>query len=145
MSSIQDIILEIKKTDYLNEIYASPDVATLDQESLSGMFQINDFKVEKFKGINRSTSLLSNDVVAKVFNDPDIGKVKKEITPKGLLLYVIEDRIKGDFSNVSEEDRLAIVEESKRTNLQLVFNELRAKYKFDEKISVSNQFTNQNL
>ena len=145
MSSIQDIILEIKKTDYLNEIYASPDVATLDQESLSGMFQINDFKVEKFKGINRSTSLLSNDVVAKVFNDPDIGKVKKEITPKGLLLYVIEDRIKGDFSNVSEEDRLAIVEESKRTNLQFVFNELRAKYKFDEKISVSNQFTNQNL
>ena len=145
MTSIQDIILEAKKTDYLNEIYASPDVATLDQESLSGMFQINDFKVEKFKGINRSTSLLSNDVVAKVFNDPDIGKVKKEITPKGLLLYVIEDRIKGDFSNVSEEDRLAIVEESKRTNLQLVFNELREKYKFDEKISVSNQFTNQNL
>ena len=145
MSSIQDIILETKKTDYLNEIYASADVTTLDQQSLSGMFQINDFKVEKFKGINRSTSLLSNDVVAQVFNDPDIGKVKKEITPKGLLLYVIEDRIKGDFSNVSEEDRLAIVEESKRTNLQLVFNELRAKYKFDEKISVSNQFTNQNL
>ena len=77
MTSIQDIILEAKKTDYLNEIYASPDVATLDQESLSGMFQINDFKVEKFKGINRSTSLLSNDVVAQVFNDPDIGKVKK--------------------------------------------------------------------
>ena len=145
MSSIQDIILEIKKTDYLNEIYASPDVTTLDQESLSRIFQINDFKVEKFKGINRSTSLLSNDVVAQVFNDPDIGKVKKEITPKGLLLYVIEDRIKGDFSNVSEEDRLAIVEESKRTNLQFVFDELRAKYKFDEKISVSNQFTNQNL
>ena len=145
MSSIQDIILEIKKTDYLNEIYASPDVTTLDQESLSRIFQINDFKVEKFKGINRSTSLLSNDVVAQIFNDPDIGKIKKEITPKGLLLYVIEDRIKGDFSNVSEEDRLAIVEESKRTNLQLVFNELRAKYKFDEKISVSNQFANQNL
>ena len=114
----------------MNEIYASPDVMTLDQESLSGMFQINDFKVEKFKGINRSTSLLSNDVVAQVFNDPDIGKVKKEITPKGLLLYVIEDRIKGDISNVTEEDRLAIVEESKRTNLQLVFNELRAKIQF---------------
>ena len=145
MSTIQDIILEMKKTDYLNEIYASPDVTSLDQESLSGMFQINDFKVEKFKAINRSTSLLSNDVVAQVFNDPDIGKVKKEITPKGLLLYVIEDRIKGDISNVSEEDRLAIIEESKRTNLQFVFNELRAKYKFDEKISVSNQFTNQNL
>ncbi len=145
MSSVQDIIIETKKTDYLNEIYASSDITSLDQESLSEMFQINNFKVEKFKAINRSTSLLSNDVVAQVFNDPDIGKVKKEITPKGLLLYVVEDRIKGDYSNVSEEDRLAIIEESKRTNLQLVFNELRAKYNFDEKISVSNQFANQNL
>ena len=145
MSSVQDIIIETKKTDYLNEIYASSDIATLDQVSLSEMFQINNFKVEKFKGINRSTSLLSNDVVAKVFNDPDVGEVKKEITPNGLLIYVVEDRIKGDYSNVSEEDRLAIIEESKRTNLQLVFNELRAKYNFDEKISVSNQFANQNL
>jgi len=145
MSSVQEIIIETKKTDYLNEIYASSDITALDQESLSEMFQINNFKVEKFKAINRSTSLLSNDVVAQVFNDPDIGEVKKEITPKGLLLYVVEDRIKGDYSNVSEEDRLAIIEESKRTNLQLVFNELRAKYNFDEKISVSNQFANQNL
>ena len=145
ISSVQDIIIETKKTDYLNEIYASSDITTLDQESLSEMFQINNFKVEKFKAINRSTSLLSNDVVAQVFNDPDVGEVKKEITPNGLLLYVVEDRIKGDYSNVSEEDRLAIIEESKRTNLQLVFNELRAKYNFDEKISVSNQFANQNL
>ena len=145
MSSVQEIIIETKKTDYLNEIYASSDITTLDQDSLSEMFQINNFKVEKFKAINRSTSLLSNDVVAQVFNDPDVGEVKKEITPNGLLLYVVEDRIKGDYSNVSEEDRLAIIEESKRTNLQLVFNELRAKYNFDEKISVSNQFANQNL
>ena len=145
MSSVQEIIIETKKTDYLNEIYANSDITTLDQESLSEMFQINNFKVEKFKAINRSTSLLSNDVVAQVFNDPDVGEIKKEITPNGLLLYVVEDRIKGDYSNVSEEDRLAIIEESKRTNLQLVFNELRAKYNFDEKISVSNQFANQNL
>ena len=145
MNSVQDIILETKKTDYLNEIYASSSITTLDQESLSEMFQINNFKVENFKAINRSTSLLSNDVVAQIFNDPDVGEVKKEITPNGLLLYVVEDRIKGDYSKVSEEDRLAIIEESKRTNLQLVFNELRAKYNFDEKISVSNQFANQNL
>jgi hypothetical protein len=57
----------------------------------------------------------------------------------------VEERIKGDYSNVSEEDRLAIIEDSRRTNLQLVFNELRAKYKFDEKISISSQFANQNL
>ena len=37
-------------------------------------------------------------MVAQVFNDPDVGEVKKEITPNGLLLYVVEDRIKGDYS-----------------------------------------------
>ena len=49
MSSVQEIIIETKKTDYLNEIYANSDITTLDQESLSEMFQINNFKVEKFK------------------------------------------------------------------------------------------------
>ena len=144
-TSVQDIILESKKTDYLSEIYASSEITSLDQDFLSGLFQINGFVVENFKSINRSTSLLSNDVVAQVFNDADVGSVKKEITPKGLLLYVVEERIKGDYSNVSEEDRLAIIEDSRRTNLQVVFNELRAKYKFDEKISISSQFANQNL
>ena len=144
-TSVQDIILESKKTDYLSEIYASSEITSLDQDFLSGLFQIKGFVVENFKSINRSTSLLSNDVVAQVFNDADVGSVKKEITPKGLLLYVVEERIKGDYSNVSEEDRLAIIEDSRRTNLQLVFNELRAKYKFDEKISISSQFANQNL
>ena len=143
--SVKNIILESKKTDYLNEIYASPDITVLNEASLSELFEISDFKVEKFKGINRSTSLLSNDIVGKVFNDSDIGTIKKEVTTKGLLIYVVEDRIKGDHTSVSEEDRIAILEESKRTNLQLAFNELRAKYNFDEKISVSNQFANQNL
>lgn len=145
IDSVKNIILESKKNDYLNEIYASPDIAVLNEASLSELFQISDFKVEKFKGINRSTSLLSNDIVGKVFNDSDIGVIKKEVTAKGLLIYVVEDRIKGDYTSVSEEDRSAILEESKRTNLQLAFNELRAKYNFDEKISVSNQFANQNL
>ncbi|RPG43821.1 MAG: hypothetical protein CBC72_002160 [Gammaproteobacteria bacterium TMED112] len=143
--SVQEDVLEIKKTDYLNEIYASSNITILDKDALGELFEIDGFQVENFKGINRSTSLLSKDVVAQIFNDPDVGLIKKEITPKGLLLYVTENRIKGDYTNVSEEDRLAIVEESKRTNLQLAFNELRAKYSFDEKISVSNQFANQNL
>ena len=106
---------------------------------------MDNFKVENFKGINRSTSLLSNDIVGKVFNNSEIGQIKKEITNNGLLIYVVEDRIKGDSSDVSEEDKLAILEESKRTNLQLAFNDLREKYGFDEKISISNQFANQNL
>jgi len=144
-NSVKNIIMQTKKADYLNEIYASSDIQVLSEDTLSELFQIGDFKVEKFKGINRSTSLLSNDIVGKVFNDSDIGIIKKEVTPKGLLIYVVEDRIKGDHTSVSEEDRIAILEETKRTNLQLAFNELRAKYKFDEKISVSNQFANQNL
>ena len=71
--------------------------------------------------------------------------MKKEITNTGLLIYIVEDRIKGDSDSVSEEDRLAILEESKRTNLQLAFNDLREKYGFDDKISISNQLANQNL
>ena len=144
-NSVKNTILQTKKVDYLNEIYASSDIQVLNEDTLSELFQVGDFKIEKFKGINRSTSLLSNDIVGKVFNDSDIGVIKKEITEKGLLIYVVEDRIEGDHTSVSEEDRLAIFEESKRTNLQLAFNELRAKYKFDEKISVSSQFANQSL
>ena len=134
-----------KKSEYLNEVYANSDDLELKKEFLASAFAVDNFKVENFKGINRSTSLLSNDIVGKVFNNSDIGTIKKEMTNNGLLIYVVEDRIKGDASGVSEEDKLAILEESKRTNLQLAFNELREKYGFDEKISISNQFANQNL
>ena len=133
------------KSDYLNEVYASSEDLKLDKDFLTSAFEVDNFKVENFKGINRSTSLLSNDIVGKVFNNSDIGQIKKETTNNGLLIYVVEDRIKGDSSDVSEEDKLAILEESKRTNLQLAFNDLREKYGFDEKISISNQFANQNL
>ena len=80
--------MQTKKADYLNEIYASSDIQVLNEDTLSELFQIGGFKIEKFKGINRSTSLLSNDIVGKVFNDSDIGVIKKEITEKGLLIYV---------------------------------------------------------
>ena len=126
-------------------MYASSEDLKLDKDFLTSAFEVDNFKVENFKGINRSTSLLSNDIVGKVFNNSEIGQIKKEITNNGLLIYVVEDRIKGDSSDVSEEDKLAILEESKRTNLQLAFNDLREKYGFDEKISISNQFANQNL
>jgi peptidyl-prolyl cis-trans isomerase D len=142
---VEESLTDEKKSEYLNEVYANPDDLELKKEFLASAFSVDNFKVESFKGINRSTSLLSNDIVGKVFNNSDIGTIKKEMTNSGLLIYVVEDRIKGDASGVSEEDKLAILEESKRTNLQLVFNELREKYDFDEKISISNQFANQNL
>ena len=79
-----------------------------------------------------------------IFNDPDVGVIKKELTPEGLIIYMVEDRMKGDSEDVSEEDRLSIIQESRRSNLQLIFNDLREKYNFDETISISNQFANQN-
>ena len=142
---VKESLTDEKKSEYLNEVYANSDDLELEKEFLVTAFAVDNFKVENFKGINRSTSLLSNDIVGKVFNNSDIGTIKKEMTNNGLLIYVVEDRIKGDASGVSEEDKLAILEESKRTNLQLAFNELREKYGFDEKISISNQFANQNL
>ena len=142
---VKQSLIDEKKSEYLNEVYANSDDLELKKEFLASAFAVDDFTVENFKGINRSTSLLSNDIVGKVFNNSDIGTIKKEMTNNGLLIYVVEDRIKGDASGVSEEDKLAILEESKRTNLQLAFNELREKYGFDEKISISNQFANQNL
>ena len=144
-ASVEEKLEVEKKSAYLNEMYANSEEINLDKDFLTNAFELGNFKVENFKGINRSTSLLSNDIVSKVFNNSDIGTIKKEITNNGLLIYVVEDRIKGDSSDVSEEDRLAILEESKRTNLQLAFNDLREKYGFDEKISISNQFANQNL
>ena len=142
---VKESLTDVKKSEYLNEVYANSNDLELKKEFLTSAFAVDNFKVENFKGINRSTSLLSNDIVGKVFNNSDIGTIKKEMTNNGLLIYVVEDRIKGDASGVSEEDKLAILEESKRTNLQLAFNELREKYGFDEKISISNQFANQNL
>ena len=142
---VKESLTDVKKSEYLNEVYANSNDLELKKEFLTSAFAVDNFKVENFKGINRSTSLLSNDIVGKVFNNSDIGTIKKEMTNNGLLIYVVEDRIKGDASGVSEEDKLAISEESKRTNLQLAFNELREKYGFDEKISISNQFANQNL
>ena len=144
-ASVTEKLTAEMKSDYLNEVYASSEDLKLDKDFLTSAFEVDNFKVENFKGINRSTSLLSNDIVGKVFNNSEIGQIKKEITNNGLLIYVVEDRIKGDSSDVSEEDKLAILEESKRTNLQLAFNDLREKYGFDEKISISNQFANQNL
>ena len=144
-SEVEENLLNQKKSEYLNEVFASSEALELDEMMISELFELDNFKVESFKGINRSTSLLSNDIVGKVFNNSDLGVVKKEITNTGLLIYVVEDRIKGDSNSVSEEDRLAILEESKRTNLQLAFNDLREKYGFDDKISISNQFANQNL
>ena len=144
-SEVEENLLNEKKSEYLNEVFASSEALELDEMMISELFELDNFKVESFKGINRSTSLLSNDIVGKVFNNSDLGVVKKEITNTGLLIYIVEDRIKGDSNSVSEEDRLAILEESKRTNLQLAFNDLREKYGFDDKISISNQFANQNL
>lgn len=94
-ASVTEKLTAEMKSDYLNEVYASSEDLKLDKEFLTSAFEVDNFKVENFKGINRSTSLLSNDIVGKVFNNSDIGQIKKETTNNGLLIYVVEDRIKG--------------------------------------------------
>ena len=143
-ASVQNSLLEELKSNALADIYASTIKFELNEDSLAQTLNVVNVKVENFKGINRSTSLLSNALVGVIFNDPDVGVIKKELTPEGLIIYMVEDRMKGDSEDVSEEDRLSIIQESRRSNLQLIFNDLREKYNFDETISISNQFANQN-
>ena len=79
-ASVTEKLTAEMKSDYLNEVYASSEDLKLDKEFLKSAFEVDNFKVENFKGINRSTSLLSNDIVGKVFNNSDIGQIKKETT-----------------------------------------------------------------
>ena len=62
----------------------------------------------------------------------------------GLLLYSVSNRVKGDISKVTSEDRESIENEVKAGLLQLIFNNLREEYDFDNKLEINPQFTSQN-
>ena len=62
----------------------------------------------------------------------------------GLLLYTVSNRINGDSSKVAAEDRESIEIEVKAGLLQLIFNNLRVEYDFDNKLVVNPQFASQN-
>ncbi len=138
-------LIEKLKSNALTEIYASSDEFELSEESIAQVFNVVGAKVESFKEINRSTSLLPSSLIGVIFNDPDVGVIKRELTADGLIIYKTDGRLKGNIDGVSDEDRISIEEEARRANLQLAINDLRKKYNLDDKITISNQFANQSL
>lgn len=141
---VESIVLKQMRNSYLEEIYANLIDISLDKESLTDLFSIKDFKIEQLKNINRSTSLLTNELINIVFSEYETDIVKKELLQDGLLIYSISNRIKGDISKVSPEDKESIETEVKSGLLQLIFNNLREEYDFDDKLVVNPQFISQN-
>ncbi len=144
VEQIEPIILKQKRANYLEEVYADISDFSLDEESLTSLFSIENFKVEQLKNINRSTSLLNNEMVNIIFSEYETNVVKKELLQDGLLLYSVSNRINGDISKVAPEDRESIEIEVKTGTLQLIFNNLREEYDFDNKLVINPQFVSQN-
>ncbi len=141
---VEESVLKQLKTAYLEEIYANVSDTPLEKESLTNLFSLDDIKVEQLKNINRSTSLLTDELINIIFSQYETNVVKKELLQDGLLLYSVSNRVKGDISKVTSEDRESIENEVKAGLLQLIFNNLREEYDFDNKLEINPQFTSQN-
>ena len=141
---IELIVLKQLRANYLEEIYADISDISLNKDSLTSLFSLEGFKVEQLKNINRSTSLLSNEMINIIFSEYETDIVKKELLQDGLLLFSVSNRIKGDISKVAPEDKESIEIEVKSALLQLIFNNLREEYDFDNKLVISPQFASQN-
>ena len=137
------ILVQRAKLKILEDAYASSNLITLDTESLLQQFPIENFKIEEFKDINRTTSLLSNDIVNIVFNQAETGMIKKELVNNTLFIYSILERNSGENDSVGEEDRASIISQSRSSQLQYIFNALRAEYGLDNKYSENELIVNQ--
>ena len=137
------ILVQRAKLKILEDAYASSNLITLDTESLLQQFPIENFKIEEFKDINRTTSLLSNDIVNIVFNQAETGVIKKELVNNTLFIYSILERNSGENDSVGEEDRASIISQSRSSQLQYIFNALRAEYGLDNKYSENELIVNQ--
>tara|TARA_B100001057_G_scaffold114175_5_gene112543 strand:- start:16740 stop:18593 length:1854 start_codon:yes stop_codon:yes gene_type:complete len=143
MEEIIAILVQRAKLRILEDAYAASDPITLDTESLLQQFPIENFKIEEFKDINRTTSLLSNDIVNIVFNQAETGMIKKELVNNTLFIYSILERNPGENDSVGEEDRASIISQSRSSQLQYIFNALRAEYGLDNKYSENELIVNQ--
>ncbi|MBH36573.1 MAG: hypothetical protein CMD89_01430 [Gammaproteobacteria bacterium] len=143
MEEIIAILVQRAKLRILEDAYAASDPITLDTESLLQQFPIENFKIEEFKDINRTTSLLSNDIVNLVFNQAETGMIKKELVNNTLFIYSILERNPGENDSVGEEDRASIISQSRSSQLQYIFNALRAEYGLDNKYSENELIVNQ--
>ena len=130
-----------KRADYLNEVFVSDDIVEFTTEEFDKLGLKT--KIEEFKSINRNTSLLADEVVSLVFNQPSIGSVQKDFVKDELLIYQIINRIKGDPSLVEAEERDAIIQQASSQLLQSMFNMLRVEYNLDDKYSENSAVVNQ--
>ena len=130
-----------KRADYLNEVFVSDNIIEFSTEEFEELGL--QTKIEEFKSINRNTSLLADDVVSLVFNQPSVGTIQKDFVKDELLIYQIINRIEGDPSLVEAEEREAIIQQANSQLLQSMFNMLRIEYNLDDKYSENSAVVNQ--
>ena len=142
LEEVRTVVADQKRNEYLEEVFAD-DGLSFDEAGLKELYEIDNFKIEEFKNINRTTSLLANDLVNLVFNEPVVGTVEKQLLGDKLFVFSVLARNQGDKSSVPEEDLEAIKNESRSSQLQSVFNSLRLEYGLDDKYSVNTIIANQ--
>ena len=130
-----------KRADYLNEVFVSNNIIEFSTEEFEELGL--QTKIEEFKSINRNTSLLADEVVSLVFNQPSVGTIQKDFVKDELLIYQIINRIEGDPSLVDAEEREAIIQQANSQLLQSMFNMLRIEYNLDDKYSENSAVVNQ--
>ena len=140
---IIETLIEDNRLSILENVYASEEKIILEENFLRNTFPINGFKIEEFQNINRTTSLLANDVVNIVFSQPYTGIVSRELINNQLFIYDVIERKPGDPSSVSEEDRASIISQSRSSQLQYLFNTLRTEYGLDDKYTENQLIVNQ--
>ncbi len=141
LEKAEGLVQAKKRADYLNEVFVSDNIIEFSTEEFEELGL--QTKIEEFKSINRNTSLLADEVVSLVFNQPTVGTIQKDFVKDELLIYQIINRIEGDPSLVEAEEREAIIQQANSQLLQSMFNMLRIEYNLDDKYSENSAVVNQ--
>ena len=141
LEKAEELVQAKKRADYLNEVFVSDNIIEFSTEEFEELGL--QTKIEEFKSINRNTSLLADEVVSLVFNQPSVGTIEKDFVKNELLIYQIINRIEGDPSLVEAEEREAIIQQANSQLLQSMFNMLRIEYNLDDQYSENSAVVNQ--
>ena len=141
LEKAEELVQAKKRADYLNEVFVSDNIIEFSSEEFEELGL--QTKIEEFKSINRNTSLLADEVVSLVFNQPSVGTIQKDFVKDELLIYQIINRIEGDPSLVESEEREAIIQQVNSQLLQSMFNMLRIEYNLDDQYSENSAVVNQ--
>ena len=141
LEKAEELVQAKKRADYLNEVFVSDNIIEFSTEEFEELGL--QTKIEEFKSINRNTSLLADEVVSLVFNQPSVGTIEKDFVKNELLIYQIINRIEGDPSLVESEEREAIIQQVNSQLLQSMFNMLRIEYNLDDQYSENSAVVNQ--